>query len=240
MVKIVVTGKLPKNPIVVEGFPSKGFVSTIATNYMVRELGMKLVGYIEVEELKSIIIVRDYVPLRPIRIYVKDNLVLIYSEVIVPYHSIPALSAALNKWLDSLKPKLIVLMAGISGTEPSKGHQILGVTSKKELASMLKGLKLKVLEDGVLTGVSSDILMHCVEKNMPAIGLMVETEYNPDALAATTMLEILNKLLKIKIDIDSLKKMGNEIENEFRSIMKQMKKGREGYVKLEECGHMYG
>ncbi|MBM3309022.1 MAG: hypothetical protein FJY77_02100, partial [Candidatus Altiarchaeales archaeon] len=128
MVKIVVNGKLPKNPVIVEGFPSKGFVSTIAANCMIRELGMKLVGYIDCEELGNIIIIRDSTPLRPMRIYVKDNIILIYSEVIVPYNSIPKISSAINSWLDKAKPKMVILMAGITGKEAEAGakHEIMG------------------------------------------------------------------------------------------------------------------
>lgn len=240
MTQIVVKGKLPKNPIVVEGFPSKGFVSTITASYMIQELGMKLVGYIDCDEINSITVIRNSNPLHPIRIYVKDNIILIYSEVIVPFNSIPKLSKAIGGWLEKVKPEMVVLMAGVTGLEAGKGHEILGVTSNKELEKLLENSKVRLLRDGVLTGVSSNILMHCVEKSIPAIGLMVETEYTPDALAAVSMLEILNKLLKVKISIETLKRMGGGIEEDFKRIIKEMKKGREGYFKMEEYGPMYG
>ena len=104
---------------------------------------------------------------------------------------------------------------------------------------MLTGSKVRLIKDGVLTGVSSNILVHCVEKEMPAIGLMAETEYSPDAIAAATMIEVLNQLLKVRISSETLLRMGRDIEEEFRKIMRQMKKGRDGYLKMEE-GPMYG
>ena len=225
----------------VEGFPSKGFVSTITANYMIRELDMELVGYIESDELSSITVIKDSKPLRPIRIYTKGSIVLIYSEIMVPFKSIPEISRAINSWIEELKPRQVILMAGISGAEAEqKGHQILGVASDEKLARKLGEMKVTLVKDGVLTGVSSNILMHCVEKRIPVAGLMVETECTPDALAAASMLDILNGLLGISINSQMLRRMGKDIEEDFRKIMKQMKKGREGYVKMEECGPMYG
>ncbi|MFH1125575.1 MAG: PAC2 family protein [Candidatus Altiarchaeota archaeon] len=240
MTKIVVNGKLPKNPIVVEGFPSKGFVSTISANYLIRELGMKCVGYIDSDDMRGITVIKDSTPMRPIRIYVKDNIILIYSEVMVPYNSIPKISNAINDWLDRVKPKMVVLMAGITGLEAEKGHEIHGVVSDVEMGRMLENSKVKLIKDGVLTGVSSDILMHCIENKIHTIGLVVETEYSPDVLAAATMLEIINKLLNVKVNINTLKNMGDQVETDFKKLINQMKKGREGYVKMEECGPMYG
>jgi len=239
MARIVVTGKLPEKPVVVEGFPSKGFVSTIAANYMIREMGMKLVGYMDSRETSNVTVIRESTPLRPIRIYTKDNIIMIYSEVMVPFNTIPDIAGAINAWLEKLNPSLVILMAGIMGVEPGKGHEILGVTSKQGLSRLLEGSKVRLIKEGVLTGVSSNILLHCVEKDIPAVALMVETEYSPDAVAAASMIEVLNRLLKVEINSETLLKMGKDIESQFKRIISQMKKGREGYIRMEE-GPMYG
>ena len=83
--KVHVTGKIPKNPVVIEGFPSKGFVSTIATRYLIEELGMESVGYVKSDRIQSIAVVHNSTPMYPIRIYRKNKLVLIFSEISVPY-----------------------------------------------------------------------------------------------------------------------------------------------------------
>jgi uncharacterized protein len=240
MAQVVVTGKLPQNPVVIEGFPSKGFVSTIAANYMIRELKMELVGYIDSEETCSMAIIRDSKPLRPIRIYAKDNLIMIYSEIMVPLNMVSKISTLVNSWLDEIKPSTVVLMAGITGAETSKGHEIMGVASTPELARALESSKVRLIQDGVLTGVSSNILLHCIDGKIPTVALMVETEYSPDALAAVSMLDILNKLLKVRMNVDSLRHTGREIEEEFKNILHQMRKGREGHVKMEGNCPMYG
>jgi len=240
MAHIVVNGKLPKNPIVIEGFPSKGFVSTIAANYMIREMGMKLAGFIDADEVGGIAVIKDSKPLRPVRIYVKDNFVLIYSEVTVPFNCIPKFSKVVNEWLEKLNPSMVVLMAGITGVEADKDHEILGVATTPALAKRLETANVKMIKDGVLTGVSSNILLHCVENNIPTIGLMVQTEYTPDALAAASMLDILNRLLGVKVSVENLRGMGKDVEEEFKKIIKQMRKGKEGYVNMEDSCPMYG
>jgi uncharacterized protein len=239
MAQVVVKSRIPSSPIVVEAFPSKGFVSTIAANQIIREMGMKLVGFIDSEEMEGIAVIRDSHPVRPMRVYQKDRIFLLYSEVMVPFNSIAKVSSAINSWLDRIKPKKVVLMAGITGIENYGSHEIVGLASSPELAKELEALKVRILKDGVLTGVASSILIHCTEKKIPAVGLMAETQYTPDAVAAASMLELLNKLLKTNINHEELKRMGKDVEEEFRKVIKQMKKGREGYGKLEENGPMY-
>lgn len=69
--KVVINKSIPENSIIIEAFPSKGFVSTIAANHMIMELGMKPIGYIESDRIPSITIIHDSEPQRPIRIYAK-------------------------------------------------------------------------------------------------------------------------------------------------------------------------
>ncbi len=127
--KIVITGEIPKKPIVIEGFPSKGFVSTIATRYMIDELGMKVVGHVVSDKLKSIAIVHNAEPLYPVRIYSKDDIVLIFSEVIIPVKQIHEISTAISEWFAEIKPKEVILLAGISGKVTEKEHEILGLAT---------------------------------------------------------------------------------------------------------------
>ena len=46
-VNICIEKDLPEDPVLIEAFPSRGYVSTLASNHMIKKLEMEQVGYIE-------------------------------------------------------------------------------------------------------------------------------------------------------------------------------------------------
>lgn len=238
--EIRISKDLPKKPIIVEAFPSKGFVSTIAAKYMIDELQMEPIGYIKSDKVQSIAVVHNYKPMYPMRIYRKDNMVLLFSEVNIPFQYVGELTDAIAEWFIEVKPSEVILLAGISGKSTDKEHEIFGIATDDETRKKLKKLKVESMDEGMLTGVSSDLLLFCVEKNIQVTGLMVETHYTPDPLGSATLLKILSELLDLKIDTRKLVEKGEEVERIFHNISEQMKKGIDDTKQLNEYSPMYG
>lgn len=232
--------KMPEKPVIIEGFPSKGFVSTIAARYIIDELGMEPVGFIESDKLRSVAVIHDSKPMRPIRIYVKDDLVVIFSELIIPIQHVPEFSNAVTEWFRRINPDKVVLLAGIPGKDTEKEHEIFALSNTKELKDRIAKMKVNGVEEGMLTGISSDLLLYCIENNIPSLSLMAETKNLPDPLAAASMLDILIKMLDLKMDLKRLVAEGEKIEAMFNEITHQMKRGKEGYKAMENYSPMYG
>lgn len=232
--------KIPKNAIVIEGFPSKGFVSTIAARYMIDELGMKVIGCIESDKLRSVAVIHDSTPMRPIRIYSDGEIIVIFSEVMIPVPYVQEFSEALTSWLKEIKPSKVVLLAGISGRETDKEHDILGIANTSELNKKLEKMDVTKIEEGMLTGISSELLLYCMENNIPSVSLMAETERTPDPMASASMIEILDKLLELGIDTKRLIDEGKKIEETFNEVTEQFKRGKEGYREMDDYSPMYG
>lgn len=232
--------KIPKNAIVIEGFPSKGFVSTIAARYMIDELGMKVIGCIESDKLRSVAVIHDSTPMRPIRIYSDGEIIVIFSEVMIPVPYVQEFSEALTSWLKEIKPSKVVLLAGISGRETDKEHDILGIANTSELNKKLEKMDVTKIEEGMLTGISSELLLYCMENNIPSVSLMAETERTPDPMASASMIEILDKLLELGIDTKRLIDEGKKIEETFNEVTEQFKRGKEGYKGMDDYSPMYG
>jgi uncharacterized protein len=232
--------KIPKNSIIIEGFPSKGFVSTIAAKYMIDELDMELIGYIESDKLKSVAVIHNSKPMRPIRIYARGNVVVVLSELMIPLNHLSEFSGAVIRWLRDISPGEVVLLAGIAGKNTEKAHEIFGLANTDELNLQLMQLNVNRVEEGMLTGISSDLLLYCVENGIPAISLMTETKNLPDPLAAASMLTIVNKILGLQVDTQRLIDEGKKIETMFNDITTQFKRGKEGYAQtMENYPSMY-
>jgi len=237
-IDINITKKLPEKPIVIEAFPSKGYVSTIAASYMIKQLGMEYAGFIHSNDLEAVTVVHESTPMRPIRIYTKDNLVLIFSEIMIPMEMIHDFSEKMAEWINKIDTKEIILLANIMGVTSEDTHEIFGIGCGKESIKKLKDADVKMLEEGVLTGMSSSIMIRCMEAGLDSIALMVETRYIPDVLAASNMLNILNKVVGVNIDVAGLENTGKEIEGQVKNFLEQFKNAQEGQQKLSELSKL--
>ena len=59
----------PKNPIIIEGFPGFGLVGTIATEYLIKHLDAKQIGFIRLEEIPPVIAVHNGQAVEPLGIF---------------------------------------------------------------------------------------------------------------------------------------------------------------------------
>jgi len=238
--KVVTYEKIPQNAKVIEAFPSNGFVSTIAAQRIIEQLDMQLIGHIESDNTQGIAVIHKSKPLRPIRIYAKNDLVIVYSEMIIPLDSLSEFSEGLTAWFKEIQPREVLLLAGVSGVEVSEEHEILGIATTEELTKKLEKAKVKILTDGMITGISADLLIYCMAERIPCISLVTETQFIPDPTAGASMLRILNSLLHLDIGTKDLDNAGTQIESRVKEITAQLKRGREKYKKMEGIGPMYG
>jgi len=238
-VNVVVTGRIPEGLVVIEAFPSRGYVSTLAANHLIKQMKMELVGYIECDKLDAIAVVHDGKPMHPIRLYRKDGLAIIFSELIIPFNFTHEFTKAIAVWMAKIKPKSAMFLASIPGVETDKEHEIMAVSTDESMSKKILANKIKMLDEGVLTGISSSLMLKCIEQKIPATAIMVETTYVPNILASAALLDLLNSLLGLKVDTQELIKAGEEIKTRFESSLEQLKKGQENYQELHQDSLMY-
>jgi len=251
--EIILKKEVKKNATVIDCFPTIGFVGTIAGRYLAEELNMELIGYIESDKIPSVAIVHESKPCPPIRIYTKNNLILILSELVIPFQFTHELSNVLIKWFKEINPKEAISLVGLSSEpmplriikplpvqEEYEKHVVFGIATNNELNRKLEKLNVTVINEGTITGASSDILLKCLEHEIPAISLMVEAQIVPDPLASAAILKVLDKYLNLNIDIQKLVEQGKKVEKQFKVIFEQLKKGKTEYTKMEGFSPMYG
>ncbi|MEK6835886.1 MAG: PAC2 family protein, partial [Nanoarchaeota archaeon] len=59
----------PRNPIIIEGFPGFGFVSTITTEFLIEHLNAKLIGRLESDKLVPMVAVHNSELVEPLGIF---------------------------------------------------------------------------------------------------------------------------------------------------------------------------
>jgi len=223
-----------KNPVVIEGFPGIGMVGTISASYLAEKLGMKLAGYLASSHFPPISAIHDYKPVSPARIYAseKHNLLVLFSEFIIPSEIVYPLSEAIIDWAREKKAKMIYSLAAIATPEPKE--TIHGIASTPAVGEMLKKNGVDLIKEGATQGVSGVLIAECASQRFPAANLMVQTASPLDPKAAARLLDKLSQLLSIPIDTRQLVKEGEEVEKKMRAALDKMREMQAEYSKREQ------
>ena len=241
-VRIIETSEFDlKKPILVEGFPGIGLVGTIASSYLVEKLKMDLLGHITSEKFPPIAAVHNKIPLHPARIYKsqKNNLLVLFSEFIIPLQSIHDLSEKILDWCIEKEVKEIISLGGIV----VKGQEdiVFGIASTPKLVEELEANGIKTIKEGATTGVSGVLLADCYSRKFPAISLLADSKPEfLDPKAAALVLESLKKMINIKVNTEELICESVNIEGRMRELMYKARDAHSNYKKVEEIGPMYG
>ncbi len=223
-----------KNPVIIEGFPGIGMVGTISASYLAEKLGMKLVGYLASSHFPPISAIHDYKPVSPARIYAseKHDLIVLFSEFIIPSEIVYALSEKIIDWAREKKAKMIYSLAAIAVPEPRE--TIHGIASMPAVAETLKKNGVDLIKEGATQGVSGVLIAECASQRFPAANLMVQTASPLDPRAAARLLDKLSQLISVPIDTKALLKEGEEVERKMRAAIDKMKEMQADYSKREQ------
>ncbi len=241
-IKIVETSEFDLDkPVLIEGFPGIGLVGTISTTYLVDKLKMEPLGHIVSEKFPPLAAIHNHIPLHPARIYKskKHNLVVLFSEFIIPLHAIYELSREILQWSAEHKVSRIFSLGGI--VMKGEQNEVFGIASTKELLAPLEAKKIKLIKEGATTGVSGVLLAECAAINFPAISLLAESkpEYM-DPKAAAMVLDALKSMIGLELDTTELVNESKQIEGKMKELMASAKTSHDHYKSVEEAGAMYG
>src|SRR3989338_917424 len=212
-----------KNAIMIEGFPGIGMIGTISASYLADKLGMRIVGYISSSPFPPIAAIHDFVPVSPARIYAseKHNLVILFSEFVIPSEVAYALSQRILKYAKEKGVKEIYSLAGIASDKPT--DKIYGIGSSKEMVDRLKKAGVEVIKEGATQGVSGLLIAECASEKFPAANLLVQTSQPMEPKGSAKLLAKLSELIKVPVDVKPLIAEGDVIEEKIRSSMDKIK-----------------
>lgn len=211
-----VLNKKPKNPIIIQGFPSMGLVSTIVTKFLTDHLDVEEIGHIESNYILPLTAIHKSRVINPITIFYnkKHNLVIIQSITEVSGHEWD-ISKTIFDIAKELAAKEIIVVEGI----PSQSEQIkLYYSSTNPKAK----LNLTPLNEGIIMGVTAAMLLK--GDKIPVTCLFAEAHSQlPDSEAAAKVITALNAYLKINVDLKPLLQAAKRFEMNLKMLMEKTK-----------------
>jgi uncharacterized protein len=236
-VEIVEKKPIPSEATMLIGLPDVGLVGLIATSYLITELKLEEIAYMDSDLLPPVVVLHKGLPHAPLRIYGNQNLIAVISELAVPAPAIYSIMREIVDWGQAKKVKRIVSMGGIpvesrqSITEP----QVFGAASNQELLDTLNKKGLSIMNEGYIVGPQALSMRYSISKKVPAIAILAQSFYNyPDPEAAAMVLKEFSRIFEIKVDVSKLREKGEEIRLKARDIMKRTQQEMNRMKKSQE------
>lgn len=236
-VNIVENKPIPSEATMIIGLPDVGLVGLIATSYIVSELNLEEIAYIDSDLLQPVVVLHKGLPHAPLRIFGNNNLIAVFSELAVPTPAIYRIMREIVNWGQNKKIKRIISMGGIplENRQSIKEPEVFVAASSQELLDSLTKNGFKILQEGYIVGYQALSMRYSITKNMPAIAILAQSFYNyPDPQAAAMALKELSKVSDIKVDVSKLLEKGEEIRLKARDIMKRTQQEMKRMQKSQE------
>jgi len=216
-----------ESPVLIEGYPGIGLVGHIAGNFLAKELGMEMIGYVESPFIPPMALILEGKPNPPLRFYGKDNLIVAVADVYVPPTLVNEIVRELVDYLKRTNAQKVVSMGGIGIGFRKEKMEVWGVGSREELNEGLKEFGVKILQYGSIMGMSGRLLWEAGREGLSTYVLLGETFGDrPDPLAAANVIEVLKKLLGIELSTEPLVEEARAIEEQLRKMHEEMEKAR--------------
>ena len=236
-VKIVEKKTIPSEATMIIGLPDVGLVGLIATSYLISELNLEEIAYMDSDLLPPVVVLHQGLPHAPLRIYGNQDLIAVISELAVPAPALHPIIRKIVDWGQAKKIKRILSMGGIpiENRQSIKEPEAFAAASSQELLDTLTKNGLKILNEGYIVGPQALSMRYSITKKMPAIAILAQSFYNyPDPQAAAIALKELSKVSDINVDVSKLLEKGEEIRLKARDIMKRTQQEMNRMQKSQE------
>ncbi len=210
----IVLNKIPKNPIIIEGFPGFGLVGTIATEFLIEHLKAKLIGTFEYNELNPVAAIHKGKIVNPMAIWYvpKKNLVILHTILNIKGYEWNVAEEVIQM-AKKMNAKEIISLEGVATDNSNESMTAYYYGDKK-----FEKCGAKTIKESIIMGVSASLMLKA--KNHSCLFAAAQSQM-PDSKAAAKLIEVLDKYLRLKVDYKPLLKQAEEFESKLKGILKQ-------------------
>lgn len=219
-----------KNPQLLCGLPGSGYVGKLAVDYLIEELkGVQFAKIFSSSFPPQVLIQPDgTVDLMKNTLYycrnkTNDLVILTGDAQPVTPESEYAMAEEITSICEKLGIKNVYTLAAyITGTF-SKKPKVYGTSTSLQVVNKFPRQDILTMNSGSITGMNGLILGVAKTKGITGVCLLGETSgYVVDAMASKAVLEVLSKMLGLKLDMVGLDKKAEDTKQLIKTIEDQM------------------
>ena len=216
-----------KNPIIFAGFVGAGLVGPLAITHMITELKMTEIAVMRSKYLPPSTVFMKGRLRHPFRFYAnpEGTICAIICEITLRMEGLYTLVSSILDWAENNGSKEIVILDGVASTEhDDKAY----CAAEEDLVRTMADKDISLIPQGFITGIPGGILNECLVREIQGLTLLAKAnKTEPDAGAAATLIEALNRFYDMEINTSELKKDKDRIHSEFNELSQKYVKHRE-------------
>lgn len=206
-----------ENGILINGFPSTGLTSAVATESLINTTEFELGGIIDSDRFPPISIVKNGLPNYPTRIFVNNELkVAVFSSYLTLDVSLHKTAAKLMlNWAKEKKCSTIISSITVKG---GINEEVVAVASTGTARGKLVKAGLTVIENATIPGISGVLLNEGMLNGQDVIVLLISSDKDiPDFTATSNLCNVLTKLVPgVSCNLTKLEKESKIIEQQIQ------------------------
>ena len=207
----------------IDGFPSVGFSSAIATESMINTSQFELGGIIDSKIFPPISVIKEGKPNYPSRIFINEDLkVGVFSSYLNLDQTLHRqVSESMLEWSKKHKIKLIVSSVAVKSEK--ENSEMMGVGSTESARKKIEEAGLKVLDHGTIPGIPGMLLNEGSITNQDVIVIIFNTLGDgPDFKSSADLCMSMSKLIPgASCDIPSLQKEAEKAEATIKETQEE-------------------
>ena len=208
---------------IINGFPSTGLTSAIATELIINTSQFELAATIDSDNFPPISIIKNGAPNYPTRIFINNNIktAIFSSYVTVDVSLHRNIARMMLNWAAEKKCSVIISSITVKGTS----QEIMGVASTGTARGKLVESGIKVAENAAIPGIPGVLLNEGMINGKDVIVLLVSSESNtPDLRATYNLCDGISKIIpEISCNLSLLEKQAKQIEKEMKQVETESK-----------------
>ena len=198
----------------IDGFPSMGFSSAIATESMLHMSQFSLAGIISSDIFPPLSLIKEGKPNFPTRIFVnEDSKVAIFLSYLTLQESLHREAAKIMlDW--AKKHKIGQIISSVAIKTSDNLSEPIAVGSTESARKKIEAAGFKVLENGIVPGIPGILLNEGSLSNQDVIVILVHSDgTGPDFRSSAVLCEYISKIIPgISCDLQLLRKEAEKAE----------------------------
>ncbi|AHC51646.1 carboxylate-amine ligase [Sulfolobus acidocaldarius SUSAZ] len=219
--------QLTRPSYLIVGLPDAGLVGTIATEFLVKKLGLSEFATIHAPDiLPPIMHVRDGIAKSPLKFYHNGkNMIVFHSYIALPFSVINQIAKTLIDFAKKYGINNIISITGIPVENRLSATTLNSfvIGNNQQVTEEIEKMGLsKKFGEGYIAGPYAPILSYSQREKLNNIIIVVESFMDlPDPEASAIALSILSKYIGFPLDTEELLKEAEEVRERIRGLMSQ-------------------
>jgi len=221
------------SPIIFAGFVGAGLAGTISLGYIIEKLKMKEIGYLRSKYLPPATVFIQGRLRHPFRFYSNKSgtICAIICEITLQFEGLYSIASAILDWCEKNGSDEIIVLDGVPSKEAH--DQKAFCAAEEDLCRIMADSGISMIPQGFVTGIPGAILNECILRKIRGVTLLVKADpQNPDPLAASTLVEAVNRVYQTGIDTKELREQEKQLGVDLKALSDKYTEARKAETNL--------